>query len=178
MRLLAAAILGAAVFVPGCTSYVRITSEPSGAQVRIDGIKAPRTTPTSVRVTWWAWEKNRITLDHPDYHRFSTVLRRTPQVEFILLDLVSLYGIMLLPVNSVGPIKRQHFVLRLREEEAHQKMESEEDILATREEAPAPLEIAPALLEIDPSPLEEVPFPREIAPSDGDKPTPPPATSQ
>ena len=67
--------LGAAL-VGGCTNLVNITSKPTGARVRIDGVDRGRT-PLEILVTWSPWRYNRITLEHPGYHPFSTVLRRT-----------------------------------------------------------------------------------------------------
>lgn len=94
----------------GCTSLVTITSEPSGARVRIDGTNRGRT-PLAAPVEWSADEHNEITLEHPDCHRLSTVLRRTPQVGYILADILTFYGLVALPYNSMGPVKKQHFVL-------------------------------------------------------------------
>ena len=94
----------------GCTSLVTITSEPSGARVRIDGKMRGRT-PLAAPVRWSADKHNEITLEHPDCHRFSTVLRRTPQVGYILADIFTIYGLVALPHNSLGPVKKQRFVL-------------------------------------------------------------------
>jgi hypothetical protein len=100
----------AASLAGGCASAVTVTSEPSGARVVIDGSERGRT-PLRTQVEWDARRRNRITLDHPGCRRFATELRRTPRVKCIVLDIVTFYGLLALPFNSVGPVGRQHFAL-------------------------------------------------------------------
>ena len=103
-------LLWAAVLLAGCRNHVTITSEPSGARVWIDNAYQGNTPLTAV-VTWWAIRKNTIMLEHPDCHRFYTVMRRQPYYGYLLLDLLTPYYSGAL-FNSMGPVPHQHFVLR------------------------------------------------------------------
>jgi hypothetical protein len=129
--------LGAAAvtLLCGCTSYVRITSEPDGARVWIDGEDRGRT-PLVVPVgsSPWLSAGNRITLEHPECHRFSTSLRRglllprdrkgkvgdSAPILYGYAGVASLAGAAYFPPLAIpgilmavarGPVPNQHFVL-------------------------------------------------------------------
>ncbi len=114
--LVTAAICSGVALLGSCTNRVHITSDPSGAQVRIDGRERGET-PLTTQVTWSAGRHNRITLEHPKCHDFSTVLRRTLRVPALenyemlptVFFIIGTYGAGTLAF--VGPVQNQHFVL-------------------------------------------------------------------
>ena len=61
--------------VAGCSSRIKITSEPSGARVVVDGAEVG-VTPLSVHVNWHTFKYNQIVLTHPECHTLATALRR------------------------------------------------------------------------------------------------------
>jgi hypothetical protein len=112
-------LLLVAALAAGCQGYVTvsITSEPSGAQVRIDGTDFGKT-PAKGRVRWNTTRFNKITLEHPECLTFTTVLRRTtPQYTGGQLYLALLFYPIGIPVMlaSRGPVTEQHFILAPRQ---------------------------------------------------------------
>ncbi len=114
--LVSAAICSGAALLGSCTNRVHITSDPSGAQVRIDGRERGET-PLTTSVTWSAGGHNRITLEHPKCYGFSTVLRRTlrlPAMEGFEVVPAALFIAVTYGAGTlafVGPVENQHFVL-------------------------------------------------------------------
>ena len=122
---MAALILAASLC--GCTSLVRITSEPSGARVWIDGT-VRGVTPLETAVTHYPTYRNRIVLEHPDCETLSTTLRRALRLgfkdEMDGPDILRGYGIAVLSICTLGaglgffvaPVEEQHFLLAPRRE--------------------------------------------------------------
>jgi hypothetical protein len=105
----------ALALLSGCTSWVTITSQPSGAEVRIDGKRIGRT-PVRTEVRWKGGKDNIIRLTHRDCYVFETVMRRTPYVELIGAGaLGGPVGLGAAIANCMGPVKKQHFILAPRD---------------------------------------------------------------
>jgi len=111
----------------GCTSLVRITSEPSGARVWIDGVMCG-VTPLETVVTHYPTYRNRIVLDHPGCEPLSTTLRRALRLGFKegddQMNILRGYGVAVLSIYTLGtglgffvaPVEEQHFLLAPRRE--------------------------------------------------------------
>jgi len=119
-RAMPALMLAAALC--GCTSYVSITSEPSGATVFIDGVEHG-VTPLEIMVTHYPTRRNRIVLEHPDCEPLKTTLRRRLSSRFRgdgeYQDVARGFGIYFLTCYTFGagltflavPVEEQHFLL-------------------------------------------------------------------
>lgn len=102
----------------GCASSTNITSEPSAAKVRIDGIVLGETPVQFHESSVWVWTKHQVTVEKKGYQ----VMTRNLSAEFIPVNVVLgiIFSACLFPIifALVGEYKPQHHYVLIAKEVA------------------------------------------------------------
>ena len=90
----------------GCASSTTITSEPSGAELRIDGAPVGRTPYTYVDNQTWLWSKHQVTLDKRGYEPTMAMIQAEINPLYLVLGIVfsaCVFGLILILVGQYRP---------------------------------------------------------------------------
>lgn len=103
-RSLLALILSASIVFTGCASTTVVQSEPTGAQLRIDGQPVGATPVTFTENAVWLWTKHQVTLDASGYSTYHGTLNAQVSPLYLILGLLCL-----LPFILVGEFKPTYY---------------------------------------------------------------------
>ena len=110
-RLAMAAIVATLIAGPiGCASSTQITSDPSGAQVLVDGSPVGNTPVVYNEGSVWVWTSHQVTLKKAGYQTTTGMIEATISPTHLILGILCC-----LPLVLVGQYKPgAHFVLQQR----------------------------------------------------------------
>ncbi len=103
-RTVIAVLIAVSLAFAGCASSTVIQSEPSGAQLRIDGQPVGGTPVTFTDPTVWLWTQHQVTLEASGYQTLHSSMNAQPAVLYIVLGFLCL-----LPFFLVGELKPTYY---------------------------------------------------------------------
>lgn len=95
----------------GCASSTTITSEPTGAAVRIDGQPVGNTPVSFTEDSVFLWTKHQVTLDKKGYQTLTGQMNATVSVLHLVIGIFCC-----LPFVIVGEFKPQYHYVLMRKE--------------------------------------------------------------
>lgn len=75
----------------GCASTTQITSEPSGAEVRVDGQQVGHTPASFAEEQVWVWTSHNVVLKKKGYHQFSGTMAATVNAPMLILGIAGFF---------------------------------------------------------------------------------------
>ena len=110
---LLAILLACAVVFAGCASTTVIQSEPTGAQLRIDGQPVGATPVTFTEQAVWLWTKHQVTLEAPGYNPYHGMMNAQVSPLYLILGLLCL-----LPFLLVGEFRPTYYYVLIQKQTA------------------------------------------------------------
>lgn len=99
----------------GCASSTSITSEPEGAEVRIDGMQQGQTPLTYTDDSVWLWTKHQVTVEKKGYETVNGMIKGEIVPVYMVIGVIAFFTVCFWPIAwmaLIGEYRPQyHFVL-------------------------------------------------------------------